>query len=67
SCNRLRCTADGKIMPCLFSDRRFDIRDAAASGDEAAVRAVLVQAMGGKPDDHHDRVGTERGMSQIGG
>lgn len=67
SCNRLRCTADGKIMPCLFSDERLDIREAAASGDQAAIRAVLLQAVGGKPDDHHDRVGTERGMSQIGG
>lgn len=67
SCNRLRCTADGKIMPCLFSDERFDIKAAAASGDGEAVRAVLDAAMGRKPDDHHDRVGTERGMSQIGG
>lgn len=67
TCNRLRCTADGKIMPCLFSDQRLDIRAAASSGDEEAVKAVLVRAMGGKPDEHHDRVGTERGMSQIGG
>lgn len=67
SCNRLRCTADGKIMPCLFSDKRFDIKEAAAAGDEAAIKDVLMRAMGNKPDDHHDRVGTERGMSQIGG
>ena len=67
SCNRLRCTADGKIMPCLFSDERFDIKEAAASGDQDAVRAVLLRAIGVKPDDHHDRVGTERGLSQIGG
>lgn len=67
SCNRLRCTADGKIMPCLFSDKRFDIKEAAAAGDEAVIKDVLMRAMGNKPDDHHDRVGTERGMSQIGG
>lgn len=67
SCNRLRCTADGKIMPCLFSDKRFDIKEAAAAGDEAAIKDVLMRAMGNKPDDHHDRVGTERGMFQIGG
>jgi len=67
SCNRLRCTADGKIMPCLFSDKRYSIKEAASSGDEAAIRSVLMEAMGNKPDDHHDRVGTERGMSQIGG
>jgi len=65
-CNRLRLSADGKVMPCLFSDLKFDIKQAAATGVEAA-KAVLVQAMGMKPDEHHDRVGTERGMSQIGG
>ncbi|MEA5019226.1 MAG: GTP 3',8-cyclase MoaA [Gordonibacter sp.] len=34
--------------------------------DEAA-RAVFAEALGAKPDEHHDKVGTERGMSQIGG
>lgn len=66
-CNRLRCTADGKIMPCLFSDKKIDIKRVAATGDEEAIRAVLRQAIDAKPDNHHDRVGTERGMSQIGG
>ena len=67
ACNRLRLTADGNIRPCLFSDYQLPIRDAAASGDREAVRAVLERAMGIKPDDHHDKVGTERQMSQIGG
>ncbi|WP_080803175.1 GTP 3',8-cyclase MoaA [Arabiibacter massiliensis] len=70
-CNRLRLTADGKLRPCLFSDEEFDVRaalraDAEGEGD-AAVRAVFAQALGAKPDEHHDKVGTERGMSQIGG
>jgi len=26
SCNRLRLTSDGKLKPCLFSDKEFDIR-----------------------------------------
>ena len=67
SCNRLRLTADGYIRPCLFSDAQLRIREAAASGDEGAIRAVLARAMGGKPDEHHSKVGTERQMSQIGG
>ena len=70
-CNRLRLTADGKLRPCLFSDDEYDVRAAlrGASGEEAdaAVRAVFAEALGAKPDDHHDKVGTERGMSQIGG
>ena len=36
-------------------------------GGDDAIRAVLMEALGAKPDDHHDKVGTERGMSQIGG
>lgn len=67
-CNRLRLTADGKIRPCLFSDEEFDVRAALRSGaSDDAVRAVLYGALGAKPDEHHDKVGTERGMSQIGG
>ncbi|WP_172136460.1 GTP 3',8-cyclase MoaA [Adlercreutzia sp. ZJ473] len=66
-CNRLRLTADGKIRPCLFSDTEYDVRTALREGGEDAVRAVLFEALGAKPDDHHDKVGTERGMSQIGG
>ncbi len=66
-CNRLRLTADGKLRPCLFSDEEFDLRTALRSGDDAAARDVFAQALGAKPDDHHDKVGTERGMSQIGG
>ena len=67
ACNRLRLSADGRIMPCLFSDEFFDIKAAAAGEDDEAVRNVLKLAIGNKPDEHHDRVGTERGMSQIGG
>ena len=66
-CNRLRVTADGKVCPCLFSDTEYDVRTALREGDDAAVRDVLLTALGAKPDDHHDKVGTDRKMSQIGG
>ena len=66
-CNRLRLTADGKLRPCLFSDHEDNLRAALREGDEEAQRAVFAEALRAKPDDHHDRVGTERGMSQIGG
>lgn len=67
SCNRLRLTADGKLRPCLFSDTEYDLRSALREGTEDDQRAVFLQALGAKPDEHHDKVGTERGMSQIGG
>lgn len=66
-CNRLRLTADGKLRPCLFSDEEFDIRPALRQGDSEAVKNVLREALGAKPDEYHNQVGTERGMSQIGG
>lgn len=66
-CNRLRMTADGKIRPCLFSDEEFDVRSALRTGSDAEVEGVLMRALGAKPDEHHDRVGTERNMSAIGG
>lgn len=66
-CNRLRLTADGKLRPCLFSDVEYDLRAALRGGSEADQRAVFLEAIGTKPDEHHDKVGTERNMSQIGG
>lgn len=66
-CNRLRLTADGKLRPCLFSDREIDVRAALREGGEAAVYDAFLEALNLKPDDHHDKVGTERNMSQIGG
>lgn len=67
SCNRLRLTADGKIRPCLFSDREIDVMEAIRSEDEAAIGVAIEQAIGIKPDEHHEERGTERRMSQIGG
>ena len=66
-CNRLRLTADGKLRPCLFSDYEFDIRDAVRNGTDDDIYQVFLRAIGEKPDEHHDKVGTERKMSQIGG
>ncbi len=66
-CNRLRLTADGKLRPCLFSDAEHDLREALRKGNEADQREIFFNALGSKPDDHHEQIGTERKMSQIGG
>ena len=66
-CNRLRLTADGKLRPCLFSDKEIDVRAALRDGGEDAVYDSFLEALNLKPDEHHDKVGTERKMSQIGG
>ena len=66
-CNRLRLTADGKLRPCLFSDREIDVRSALRERGEGGVYECFLKALDLKPDEHHDKVGTERKMSQIGG
>ena len=33
SCNRIRLTADGKIKPCLLSNKEYDVKKINASGD----------------------------------
>ncbi len=38
-CNRLRLTATGDILPCLFSDQKFNIRE---MGTENAIKAALI-------------------------
>lgn len=66
-CNRLRLTADGKMRACLFSDEEFSVREALEAGDDIALQTVIQQVLNTKPDEHHGKIGTERGMSQIGG
>ena len=60
----MRLTAEGKIRPCLFSDEEYDVRAALREGTDEDVRAAVLQALGAKPDEHHDKVGTERRMSR---
>ena len=66
-CNRLRLTADGRLRPCLFSDDELDVRTVLRDGTDEDVRAVVREALRIKPENHDERVGTERRMSQIGG
>ncbi len=54
SCNRLRLTADGKLLSCLFDSREFDIKTpmrAGASDEELTEMIKLVVAS--KPAGHH--------------
>lgn len=53
SCNRLRLTADGKLRPCLFSDKEFDIRLAMRHGEnDEELRTILHTALSNKPKGH---------------
>jgi len=72
TCNRLRLTADGKLRPCLLSDKFVDIKDAMRNGkDDSFIGEKLKQAAGLKPEysltvGNHN-VMVPRLMSAIGG
>jgi cyclic pyranopterin phosphate synthase len=70
SCNRVRLTAEGKLRPCLSSDREVDLRSALRGGaGEREIGALLAQAIAAKPASH--RFGetgvSRRKMVSIGG
>lgn len=72
-CNRLRLTADGKLRPCLFSNKRIDIRTPMRNGaSDAEIEALLLKAIEVKPQRHDlngnsPSTGLIRTMSKIGG
>jgi cyclic pyranopterin phosphate synthase len=70
-CNRLRLTADGRLLPCLMSEESIDLRDSLRKG--AAIeelKRLIIEAITRKPEGHRLAEGCvpNRGrMSQIGG
>lgn len=66
-CNRLRLTADGKLRTCLFCDDEIDVLRVLRDGSEDDIRAAIVESLAVKPENHSQRLGTLRRMSQIGG
>ncbi|MDT8900535.1 GTP 3',8-cyclase MoaA [Anaeroselena agilis] len=73
ACNRLRLTADGRLRPCLLSDREIDIRTPLRAGaSDADLAALFAAAVRAKPQGHSlcrtsGYIGFGRQMSQIGG
>lgn len=67
SCNRLRLTSDGKLRPCLFSDSELDIKQALRTEGKLGIKRILQEALIIKPEGHHQKLGTKRSMSQMGG
>jgi len=70
-CNRLRLTAQGKLLPCLLSDQEIDMREVLrkeASSQE--VKRLLLEAIASKPQGHRLAQGfvpQKRFMAQVGG
>lgn len=69
-CNRLRLTADGRLRPCLLSEREIDLRGPLRQGaDVAQIKALILQAIESKPPEHRldEQAPAHLAMSQIGG
>lgn len=73
ACNRVRVTAEGKLVLCLGNEGALDLRALLRRhpGDSARLRAALVEALRLKPERHHfntdDQVQIVRFMSMTGG
>jgi cyclic pyranopterin phosphate synthase len=71
TCNRMRLTADGKIRPCLLTDREVDVKETLRrGGSDDELRQRILEALNSKPDAHHLGDGNRprrRKMAQIGG
>lgn len=54
-CNRVRVTAEGRLLLCLGNEHSVDLRAVmrAAPGDQDALIAAIIDAMQLKPEKHH--------------
>jgi len=71
-CNRLRLTADGRLLPCLHSPIEIDIRNPMRSGaSDEEIKSILQKAMNAKPEEHklcgNESENSRRVMSKVGG
>ncbi|MBI2379584.1 MAG: GTP 3',8-cyclase MoaA [Gammaproteobacteria bacterium] len=73
SCNRVRLTAEGRLLLCLGNEHSLDLRRVvrAHPGDTEALKSAILAAMELKPERHHFDVASDvqilRFMSMTGG
>ena len=72
SCNRVRMTAEGRLLLCLGNEHSLDLREIlrAFPGDSARLKRAIVEAIGDKPERHHfdpEQVYIVRFMNMTGG
>ncbi len=50
NCNRIRLTAEGSIIPCLYFDEAMSIAEAVKKGDTKATAEILIEVLKNKPE-----------------
>ena len=64
-CNRIRMTADGKVIPCLLSDIDIDISKAVKKRNKNEVEKIIDKILKSKPKEHNFK--GYKNMSKMGG
>jgi len=49
-CNRIRLTAEGMLIPCLYFDEAMSIKDSVRAGDVPAAANILKEVLKNKPE-----------------
>lgn len=49
-CNRIRLTAEGMLIPCLYFDEAMSIRDSVRTGDVQGAADILKEVLKNKPE-----------------
>ncbi|MFA6189391.1 MAG: GTP 3',8-cyclase MoaA [Sulfuricurvum sp.] len=70
-CNRIRLTAEGNLIPCLYFDEAMSIRDAIRRGDIKEAALVLKEVIRTKPEKNRwsdpDGEASKRAFYETGG
>lgn len=70
-CNRLRLTADGRLLPCLLSEEEVDLRPALRSkAPSEELKSLILKAIALKPEGQcitRGIISQKRPMAQMGG
>ncbi len=69
SCNRIRLTAEGYLIPCLFFTESYNIKEAIRKGDIKKAAEILRDVVKNKPEknDWQDNEVSERAFWETGG
>ena len=71
SCNRIRLSAEGLLIPCLYFDEALNIKEAVRKGDINAAANILQEVLRNKPEKNRwsvvDNETSSRAFYQTGG